>query len=110
MTEDAILRRMISMQEIEINWAGEGHSAGSQRNGKWRNFVGEECYEINGQHFWYEFKLVCPNCDAEGADLRHKNWYMSKEADEDLFIECTKCGNAVNAQNEKDILCWRVAE
>jgi len=42
-----------------------------------------------------EFKFVCPKCKAEGDELRHRNWYMAKEAGEPLVLGCETCGNEV---------------
>lgn len=85
-----------------MNFIGEGHQASGKFQGKIVRFYGEEVWKHKGKRFIWLFKIVCPVCQAEGEQLEHKNWYMSKEDNEDLLIECKKCGNLINTDNEKD--------
>jgi len=73
------------------------YSAFTNRNGKDEHFVGEE----NG----VKFKIVCPNCKAEGENLEHKNWYLSKECGEDLIIVCKCCGYEISTETEEESKC-----
>ena len=61
-------------------------------------FIGEKVFESGRSE---KFKIVCPKCKAEGVDLKHKNWFESKELGTDLIIEC-KCGFEINMDNEEE--------
>jgi len=70
-----------------------------------RDFKSKKETYFQGEENGVKFKIVCPNCKAEGEDLEHKNWFMSKENNEDLIIECKVCGYEINTETEEESKC-----
>ena len=62
---------------------------------------------FQGEENNIRFEIFCPNCKAKGKDLKHKNWYMSKECGENLIIECQKCGYEINTETEDKSKCCK---
>lgn len=91
--------------EAEIKFEGNSHSAFSM--GEY--FVGYEIYSCNGKKLIWKFKIVCPSCEASGNNLKHANWYESKNMDTDLVIECIDCGSNVNCET-KSFDDWKVGK
>ena len=53
-----------------------------------------------------DFRFVCPVCGASEEKLKHKNWCMSKEAGEDLIIECSGCQAELNTEKQDELKDW----
>ena len=53
-----------------------------------------------------DFRFVCPVCGASEEKLKHKNWYMSKETDEDLIIKCSECQAELNTEKQDELKKW----
>ena len=71
------------------------------------NIVKDKVEYFTGEDDKGKFKIVCPNCKAEGENLEHVNWYESKELGQDLYIRCKQCGNTTNVDRD-ELVTWKV--